>query len=92
MVNDASTPNPASLAKPAPDPAPTPWWQVGMVWLVLGGPALVVVAAIATGLIAWHGADTVLTEAPTARQVAQQPGADSPAMQARNHAATPAPR
>ena len=68
------------------------WWRVGMVWLVLGGPAIVVVAAIGTAVIAYRGADPVLTEAPTAQQAAKQLGPDTPALQARNHAATPAPR
>lgn len=73
-------------------PAPTAWWRVGMVWLVLGGPAVVVVAAIATAVIAYRGADPVLTDAPTAKQVVEQLGPQTPAMQGRNHAATPAPR
>ena len=38
--------------KPSPsDAPPPPWWQVGMVWLVLGGPAAVVVAGIVTAVI-----------------------------------------
>jgi hypothetical protein len=78
---------------PADGLAPAaPWWRVGMVWLVLGGPAVVVVAAIATAVIAYQGADAVLTDAPSARQAARQPGPEIPAMQARNHAATPAAR
>lgn len=40
---------------------PEPWWRVGMVWLVLGGPAIVVVAAISTAVIAYHDADPVVT-------------------------------
>ena len=68
------------------------WWRVGMVWLVLAGPAVVVVAAIGTAVVAYRGADLVLTDAPTAQQAARQPGPETPAMQARNHAATPAPR
>jgi hypothetical protein len=54
-----------------------------MMWLVLGGPALVVVAAIATAVIAVRGADVVLhvDDVPDRAAV--------PAMQARNHAATP---
>ncbi len=63
-----------------------------MVWLVLGGPAVVVVAAIGTAVLAYHGADPVLTDAPTAQQAVKHLGADTPAMQGRNHAATPAPR
>lgn len=58
--------------------APQPWWRVKMMWLVLGGPAAVVVAGVATMVIAVRGADTVVTSP-------QQ----QPAVQARNHAATP---
>lgn len=64
---------------------PRPWWREPMMWLVVGGPAVVVVAAIATGVIAWHGADTVVLDAaPEAT-----PSALEPALAARNHAATP---
>ncbi|MFO1270117.1 MAG: hypothetical protein U1F50_00270 [Rubrivivax sp.] len=45
---------------------PEPWWRIGMVWLVLGGPAIVVVAAISTAVIAYHDADPVVTSAPGA--------------------------
>ena len=63
-----------------------PWWRHGMVWLVIGGPAVVVVAAFATLAIAIAYPDPVL---PTANQAADD--AHTPAMQARNHAATPRP-
>ena len=64
---------------------PSPWWRHRMMWLVVGGPLLVVVAAIGTAVIAVRGADPVLQvtdEQPTRSAV--------PALQARNHAATPA--
>lgn len=62
-----------------------PWWREPMMWVVLGGPAIVVVAAIATGVIAWRGADTlVLDPVPVATSPALEP-----ALTARNHAATP---
>lgn len=64
-----------------------PWWRYGMVWMVIGGPAAVVVAGITTAVIAINGADPVIKEAAT---VVTQPDATTPAMQARNHAATPA--
>lgn len=64
-----------------------PWWRYGMVWMVIGGPAAVVVAGITTAVIAISGADPVIKEATT---VVTQPDASTPAMQARNHAATPA--
>ena len=55
----------------------TPWYRHGMVWLVIGGPAAVVVAGIATLVIAIVNPDPVL------------PTTEMPAVQARNHAATP---
>ena len=68
--------------------APTAWWRVGMVWLVLGGPAVVVVAAIGTAVVAYRGADEVLVETPSARHAPVQPTSATPALTARNHAAT----
>lgn len=60
-----------------------PWWRVPMVWLVIGGPAAVVVAGIVTAVIAVRGADVVITNA-------DEPSfSDKPAVQGRNHAATP---
>lgn len=82
----------SSLSKPLVGPvcAAPPWWRVGMVWLVVGGPAVVVVASIATGVIAYRGADEVLVTAPSARQAPVQPTGATPALTARNHAATAA--
>ena len=61
-----------------------PWWRVPTVWLVAGGPALVVVASLATLVIAVRGGDTPLREtaAPQAQTM-------TPATQARNHAVAP---
>lgn len=83
-----------SLSKPLATPVPDapPWWTVGMVWLVWGGPAVVVVASIVTGVIAYRGADEVLVNTPSARHAPVQPTGQTPAVQARNHAATAAPR
>jgi uncharacterized protein len=83
-----------SLAKPlaGPVPAAPPWWRVGMVWLVVGGPAVVVVASIWTGVVAYRGADEVLVKTQSARDVPVQPTGTTPALTARNHAATAAPR
>lgn len=52
-----------------------------MVWLVIGGPLVVVVAAIVTAVIAVRGADVVLDTSGN--------GKATPAVQARNHAASP---
>ena len=80
----------AAAAAPASEPSPA-WWRVGMVWLVLGGPAVVVVAAIGTAVVAYLGADEVLVETPSARHAPVRPTGQTPALIARNHAATAAP-
>jgi uncharacterized protein len=65
--------------------SPPAWWQVGMLWLVLGGPAVVVLASFATLALAIAHPDP-LTESPAATSASQLP-----AVQARNHAATARP-
>jgi hypothetical protein len=69
-----------------------------MVWLVFALPAAVVFASLVTAAIAWRHADQqvldVRPQATTAgAQAGQGPGdgALEPAVQARNHAATPKP-
>ena len=61
-----------------------PWWRVGMMWLVVLGPAFVVVASFITLTLAVRGGDRPLPVAAPAQVDAQ-----TPAAQARNHAATP---
>jgi len=63
---------------------PSPWWRHRMMWLVVGGPAVVVVAAITTGVIAARGADVVLHRDDVPERSA------APAEVGRNHAASPA--
>lgn len=78
----------------AQDP-PIAWWRVGFVWLVVGGPLAVVVASLVTVAIAVSGAEEVLTDLPPGASAQHTgstgvgDGADMPAMQGRNHAATP---
>jgi len=61
-----------------------PWWRVPMVWLVIGGPAVVVVAGFVTLFIALRWGD------PPLRQTVADPAeAMTPATQARNHVVTP---
>jgi hypothetical protein len=76
-------------AKPDDDPAPIPpWWRVGMVWLVIGGPLVVVIASLVTVAVAVHGAEEVLTR-PAAQSLSAEDASRLPAVQGRNHAATP---
>ena len=67
---------------------PLPWWRVGTMWLVVGGLAMVVAGSFALAFTAWRGADTVVLDSlPTGRPVGTT--ASTPALQGRNHAATP---
>ena len=64
-------PTQTALDEPAPQrlraAGSPPWWRFGMVWFVLSGPALVVVAGFATLAIALRHADVELHEpAPAA--------------------------
>lgn len=70
-------------AQPAQQPEPAAWWRFPMVWMVLAGPAIVVVASFATLTLAILNPDPVLT-APAAATASELP-----AVQGRNHAASP---
>lgn len=78
----AATPtaNPASVSNP-------PWWKLPIVWMVIGGPALVVVACAITVTIAFTRVDPVLDTSKGHVRSASE----LPAHKARNHAADPEP-
>lgn len=59
-----------------------------MVWMVFGGPAVVVVAGLTTYYIAASHPDPVLTVTPRTAAAERQGISQAPAMQGRNHAAT----
>ncbi len=69
------------------DEPSTPWWRIGMVWLVIGGPLVVVIASLVTTAIAVSGAEEVLTRPANVHSAEE--ASTLPAMQGRNHAATP---
>lgn len=70
-----SNPNEASGAKP--------WWKFKMMWLVVGGPLVVVAASFFTLSLAIRFPDPVV-----ATSNGPVDAAHLPAMQGRNHAAT----
>jgi hypothetical protein len=84
------TSNSSALAASRPGEArpAAPWWRFGMVWLVLAGPALSVVAGFTILALAYRHPDAVVVQAP-ARGTAPLAGPTVPALQGRNHAATP---
>lgn len=76
----------------------SPWWRHGHVWLLIAGPTVVVVAGVVTTMLALRGADPVVAEDYYRRGIeinktlAAEGKALLPAMQGRNHAATPTAR
>lgn len=72
-----------------------PWWKHGLVWMILGGPAAVIVAGVATLVIAVRTPDPVVATDYYRRGIeinktlAARDKANLPAVQGRNHAATP---
>ena len=87
-------PPPPALYPPA-NAATVPWWHVGVMWLVVGGPALVVVASFALLATAVRHADVVVPRVEVRGAKSELPTQSvtptMPAMQGRNHSATPAP-
>jgi uncharacterized protein len=91
---DAAAPTSASMSAPAKDLADAtapgqpatpgagaPWWRFGLVWMVWGGPAVVVVASFITLALALMIPDPVVSQE-------QSDANRTAAHQARNHAAT----
>ncbi len=73
------------------------WWRYGHVWLIIAGPAIVVVAGFITLWLAIRTPDPVITpdQYRQGQDLYRTPQADpssvAPAMQARNHAQTGVP-
>ncbi len=73
-----------------------PWWQYPLVWMVIAGPAVVVVAGFATLWLALRTPDPVVAGDYYRRgieinQTLVRDKSLAPAQQGRNHAATPVP-
>lgn len=75
-----------------------PWWKFGHVWLVISGPAIVVVASFITLYLAMSRADPVLDEdyyrkgININKTLQDHPGNMVPAIQGRNHMASEIPQ
>jgi hypothetical protein len=74
-----------------------PWWNFPLVWMVIAGPAVVVVAGFVTLWLAIRTPDPVVAgdyyrQGININQtLADRDKSLAPALQGRNHAATPAP-
>jgi hypothetical protein len=77
--------------------APVPWWKFGHVWMVVAGPAIVVVASFITIYIAVTRVDPVLDKdyyqkgLQINQKLSDHASSLAPALQGRNHAATGIP-
>lgn len=90
---------PSASASSAASPVAQPWWKYGHVWMIIAGPAIVVVAGFVTLWLAISQPDPVIAEDyyrqgleinKTLADQAGQGAGMTPAMKGRNHAATPA--
>jgi len=81
---------------PAIETPSAPWWKFGHVWLVISGPAIVIVAGFVTLWLAISRPDPVIAEdyyrqGIEINKTLENPEKSlAPAMKGRNHAATPA--
>ena len=70
------------------------WWRYPLLWMVIGGPAVVVVASFLTFWLAWRSPDALVSENYYREGIEiNRTLADRkllPALAGRNHAATPA--
>ena len=72
-----------------------PWWKYGYVWLVISGPAVVVVAGFYTLWLAISSPNQILTDDSARRRseisqkLENKEEILTPALKGRNHAATP---
>ncbi|WP_298924273.1 nitrogen fixation protein FixH [uncultured Ramlibacter sp.] len=74
----------------APEVPGAPWWRHGLVWMVIAGPASVALAGAVTVWLAVSFPDPVLPQrVGTQSMGAQADKSLLPALQGRNHAATP---
>jgi len=77
--------NATVAAQPNSTPTrPVPWWRVGVMWLFVGGLGAVVIGSFGLLATALEHADVVLPQA-----AARATAPTAPALQARNHSATP---
>jgi len=70
------------------------WWRYPLLWMVIGGPAVVVAASFVTFWLAWRSPDALVSEDYYREGVEINKTLAvkklMPALAGRNHAATPA--
>jgi hypothetical protein len=84
------------LMKQSAHATSAPWWKFGFVWMVFGGPAVVVVASLVTVYIAMTSPNELVNEdnfrkgaeMSNSLSEAERAASMAPAVKARNHAQT----
>lgn len=66
-----------------------PWWRYPHVWLIISGPLIVVLASIATAILAFQTNDVIMDDAHPPSLNPVQLRSLAPAELAKAHAATP---
>jgi len=69
--------------------SPPPWWRYGLVWMVIAGPLVVVVAAIFTAVLAFNSNDVIVSDNDPNTAALANYRSMVPAQTASYHAATP---
>ena len=70
-------------------PGAKPWWRFPLMWMVVGGPAVVVVASFVTLSLALRYPEVLVEDrAQVAGEHTVKDAAQQPAVKARNNAAT----
>lgn len=93
LSTGADAPPPVRGPHPGEVELPVPWWREQMVWLVISGPLIVVIAGFVTLWIALRVNDPIVSDDP-AHAAGGAHGTVAakhlmPALSGRNHAATP---
>lgn len=78
------------------DKSAEPWWKNGFVWLIISGPAIVIVAGFITLYLAMSRPNEIVNEdtyrperqSDQTIEAARKNNGFAPAVQGRNHAAT----
>lgn len=69
--------------------SPAPWWKYGLVWMVIAGPLVVVVAAVFTAVLAFNSNDVIVSDNDPKTAALANYRSMVPAQTASYHAATP---
>ncbi|MDD2808902.1 FixH family protein [Rhodoferax sp.] len=85
-----------SISTEAINHSSAPWWKHGFVWMVIAGPAIVVVASFVTYYLATSRPNEIVSndaykpqrQSDQSIEARRKESGEAPALQGRNHATT----